>query len=936
MLALFSRLQLHFAGLALLFSTPRGYCLRKVEATDLQPVIYNGREYSFPVAVPVWASARPLGEILRIILEEELSIRTVLHPMRTSGATIRNILGCTDSAGELWNESGTLEEQVQARCTNSKLFQDPPVRAWAALSIWEPAVSPELFRMTANAGYLHPLGYRTTTGLYTHGDIVQAAANSSGLLLKWWEAYGVGRGARGFFDGVVAVDAAIRGMSNFSQAVCPSGDCPPGTIRPLCDLSDPAVRQEAEEMLESGMRCDGGWWYSPACDQDRDACIPVIMAEYSWNVRSWCAAIRSKNLPFAVTWLGWSRERDVVRSMSTLRFLFYWWQPEPAFVNMEPTPQQIYFSEGEDMPLQGTNPVVAVWGGVRDVDAAAYHVLQMISVDDGDLQQMMLDMAAGMGDADLACNWLRRPMNEAKWRQWLPEPVNVTMTPEEMEQQAIMHGLTIAGASVLGLAVLSVLCWALWYWCRRLRSNKPSNPSSVVGGEVFRWIGPHAQRSLVQTDANDIKGRFKAWYVNATPFHVSVRGSLFSIDMDPTSFCHGLSRNVQGSFEIIAGPTKADEDWQTLAESVRLRFEPSDFSTRPTDVDCGGADPVTYRSPVARKVLPDGPAGPMGQLKVVRLRGVFLVMWSPPHISRGIPLTEFQEFLTSVVEHPGTWENCEAISIDGERSLVNKRQFSDTRNMYDANRFIVRPEATLVDASYAEARTDYGPPDMFISHVWGESAVCTRSAIEELSKWKNNFKRARSAMSNVGSAGAELRVWFCVLCNNQSRVVEELGHDVYYSPFAQVLRSPTVCEVALVSPFRALNRKWCNYEFCLSGHESKSVLMLTKEGVVQAGHVPPVILRDLALKVATFNCEDATCSNSADSDLIDRAVKQMGGYDKLTESLQGVFREAIAKAHMCLKQAVRHMRKLEVGDGIVADDTAGDEGEWSPLSIRTL
>lgn len=227
------------------------------------------------------------------------------------------------------------------------------------------------------------------------------------------------------------------------------------------------------------------------------------------------------------------------------------------------------------------------------------------------------------------------------------------------------------------------------------------------------------------------------------------------------------------------------------------------------------------------------------------------------------------------------------------------------RNMYDANRFIVKPEAAVVDASYAELRTSYGPASVFVSHVWAETAEHTKQAISKMHQWMRSQTNARTSLAEGNVDGmSSFRVWFCTICNNQSRVVEELGEDVYYSPFAQVLRSSMVAQVALVSPFRALSRKWCNYEFCLSRFEGKAVLMLTMDGVVQAGHVAPKTLNELAKRVRDFDCKAATCSSHADTILIDQAVARMGGYSQLNCTLKDVFRAAIYVAHQCLQQAV--------------------------------
>merc|ERR1712007_102422 len=100
------------------------------------------------------------------------------------------------------------------------------------------------------------------------------------------------------------------------------------------------------------------------------------------------------------------------------------------------------------------------------------------------------------------------------------------------------------------------------------------------------------------------------------------------------------------------------------------------------------------------------------------------------------------------------------------------------------------------DASYAELFTDYGPAELFISHVWTETAYNTRKALQDLqdvlrerSSWGSCPTSPRASV--VSARNARNRVWFCTVANNQSRVAEELGDNIQESPFAQVLGSPT-------------------------------------------------------------------------------------------------------------------------------------------------
>lgn len=273
---------------------------------------------------------------------------------------------------------------------------------------------------------------------------------------------------------------------------------------------------------------------------------------------------------------------------------------------------------------------------------------------------------------------------------------------------------------------------------------------------------------------------------------------------------------------------------------------------------------------------------------------------------------ELEQFCRKVIEHPSVWRQCKETDSSGQVILRDRGHGDGSRNMYDANNHIVMPEAAVVDASYAELFANYGPAAVFISHVWAEKAECTEAAVKKLREWVMSRKFARTSLnfkddgtdSNDSECRLGFRVYFCVLCNNQSRVKEELGDDVKVSPFASVLGTSFCGQVAMISPLRALERKWCNYEFCLARQLSKQVWMITADGVVQAGQVAPRALVDMANKVMQFHCKDATCFSIADHDFIDRAVEDMGGYQEQDNILKEVFRTAIFDAHSVLDNAV--------------------------------
>merc|ERR1712070_751413 len=154
----------------------------------------------------------------------------------------------------------------------------------------------------------------------------------------------------------------------------------------------------------------------------------------------------------------------------------------------------------------------------------------------------------------------------------------------------------------------------------------------------------------------------------------------------------------------------------------------------------------------------------------------------------------------------------------------------------------------------------------------------------------------------MGGMSSELfRVWFCTLCNNQSRIQEEIGTNLESSSFMQVLKSDTCRHFALISPLEALKRKWCAFELSLSIERQKlrnatSILLVTDDGVVQDGQVAPDRLLMMARGAQNFKAENATCWSSEDSKMIDSFVHAGGGYDLITATVKKAILQALSAA----------------------------------------
>jgi len=899
-----------------------GYCLREVDASDMRLMKYKGRSYKLPIGYGSWASPAPITNIIGILLEEVFKVQVSMDVVGSSTNLIKHVLGCTDAKGDFWDPA---TNSAEAECSQKEYFQDPPLKAWIGVEAW--ITTQENQNLAKLLGYSGPIGYQTMPGLYTRPGPIQEASRD-GYLLSWWQSYTLNHSAtRRYFTGVPELDSAIRNLSVVynGNILCPDHNCGPGLVRPLCNASDPRSHFLSDVDSEGSVlvqRCEGGWWYSEACAEQKETCIPVVLGNYDWNMVEWTKVILESKLPFAVTWLGWSGEFEAVKQLSELRFLFYWWTPDSAFIDI--APDQVTFDEKIMLIKQVNNAQVILWPGLLDLEPRVFTFLRVANWRESDLKLMMEQRFNNTSNEEVACQWLKDPANEARWKTWIPPKLNDTIVNLTTEKTAWNQLVLAVGLGMGACAVIMLVCYAVLR-TRHFIIDSPAHPKSTTGAWVKQWAGSQHQHKLREVPSRVNKSCF---LVNASPFRIELNIEGCSVfDLSPGDFirvCRPSLKKI--GLQIVSASIPEDylavvneQDWRALNDRVGLVFLASDWQHAARPEDSGRDWEIRYSNLTARKALPPTANNvPLGHMKLVtNVRGSLMVLWSPPHILRGVPVRQLEQFLCKVIDHPDVWDDCEDWDDSGGRLLTSKPQGSVRRSMYDACKHIVMPEAAHFDASYAEVHCNYGPAAVFISHVWAESSANTLSTIRKLREWVQSKSMARTSLNyceetgiGVGSerddpdATIIFRVYFCVMCNNQSRVLEELGLDVKFSPFTRVLETDYCVQVALVSPLLALNRKWCNYEFCLARATKKQVWMCTNEGIVQAGQVAPRTLKELAVKVMKFNCKDATCASPADSVFIDKAVEQMGGYSEQDTILKQVFRTAIEEAHTMLDSAM--------------------------------
>lgn len=296
--------------------------------------------------------------------------------------------------------------------------KDPP-DAMVGAELW--TAGREESRLTKMLMSPGPIGYVTTPSLQTYSR-VHKMAEADGELLGFWKTL-LRPKAKTFFTDVAVLDAAIRTLPvpqslgkvfNCSGKACSD----PGRVIPGRDNGAPTDASVWNNLAAAGMVAENGWFYSSACNANRTACIPVVLGNRVWNFEEWCGVAEDNNLPLAITFLGWFGEQIAVKSLyaQNYSFLFYWWQPDDAFLQY--LPEMTLFKE-EMLPIkQFQHPDKVVWGRLREIDTDLFDFFSRFRLTDVDIQSMVAALNA-TNVASIACDWVRS--NQLKWHEMVPD-----------------------------------------------------------------------------------------------------------------------------------------------------------------------------------------------------------------------------------------------------------------------------------------------------------------------------------------------------------------------------------------------------------------------------------------------------------------------------------------------------------------------------------
>eukprot|EP00435_Cladocopium_sp_Y103_P073233 s113_g42.t2 len=170
---------------------------------------------------------------------------------------------------------------------------------------------------------------------------------------------------------------------------------------------------------------DGYFWYSPACRSDPTKCILYFTGGGGYGLSGVLQKATKWNIPLAFgVGLTWG---DFVSLPSMHKSIFYWWTPDPTFLEMSPVNTK-FPAHDKQAWEQGdiSTAALGVYIGKivsHDLNALAPRMvgfLDNMQLDMDQVNAMMLEQKTSGEDWEpVMCRWLQN--NPQVWSSWMPD-----------------------------------------------------------------------------------------------------------------------------------------------------------------------------------------------------------------------------------------------------------------------------------------------------------------------------------------------------------------------------------------------------------------------------------------------------------------------------------------------------------------------------------
>lgn len=371
----------------------------------------TGHSYEVGLWVAGWPAAALLSAVVHILIEEKIGYNvTETGPGPGMPDAFYAMAGCA-----------TPTDVIDPGCGDGPTgtLNHVCIEGWtlAYQGIWDlvqkkyPATAPR------NLG---KSGYYGRIGTYLESATVTRALDAEGGTLDFFRSYNATWYDQSkYFGGITMVNTSLLKPCTETRSMIHE------VMQTYADFTGDHDGVEIVEGKVQGRCWDRYFWLPPSCRHDRSKCILFATGGAGWHLAATMQKATVWNMPIApVVAKDWASFVEIPRQVTCL---FYWWEPDPTFLLLQPTEvffpqhekhewaQAIQTSAAEQVPIE---KYVSY-----DLDRVAPEIvalIQAMTIDMVEVKELMTDQLNSQNDAAVvACRWLQN--HTSIWETWLPD-----------------------------------------------------------------------------------------------------------------------------------------------------------------------------------------------------------------------------------------------------------------------------------------------------------------------------------------------------------------------------------------------------------------------------------------------------------------------------------------------------------------------------------
>jgi len=387
-----------------------------IPASERWDLVNGGETYPVGFFIANWAGCFAANVMAAIITEEILGYNVHMNfDALGSGqvAAYYAIAGCRtpNDSNDRGCMQGATRYHIQMEGWLGGYAQD-----WNFIQTTYPTMGPK---------DLGSMGYNGFSTIYLPKPAQQNAYSSAGLALQYYRNWNASWYTPStYFGSISSIDTAK--LMPCTKSIMSDDQITRRHVKFTGDVDGVVITNDKY----AGKCFDSWWWAAPSCRGDTSRCVAYLTGGTGWGLEEMMQKSTVWNMPIAsAVAASWG---DYTTLPQAGNMIFYWWTPDPTFLELSPEILIFPPFKGEEfargvMTSEASSAVVSAISS-RDLEILAPVVERFagrVDLPMSEMDSILLDhKSQGLDYSEeswrnVTCTWLRN--NRAMWQKWIPD-----------------------------------------------------------------------------------------------------------------------------------------------------------------------------------------------------------------------------------------------------------------------------------------------------------------------------------------------------------------------------------------------------------------------------------------------------------------------------------------------------------------------------------